>query len=106
MVVSKEFFISNDISKKAFDAEPEDFYDEPGKSVKERSVDVYVTDGIEGLNIEKIKSENKWLRSVQPLDKDIENMAKQVPETGLEMTIIYLISISIVGLIVGSKKFN
>ena len=86
LVVSSEFFKSKDISPKAFGGEEEEFYDLPSASVKENTVDVFVTDGISGLNISEIKAQNKWIRSIQSLNQENNaNVSQQttVPDTGL-----------------------
>ena len=88
LVVSSEFFKSKDISPKAFSGEEEEFYDLSSEPVKENSVDVFVTDGISGLNIFEIKAQNKWIRSIQSLNQETESSSNSgyLPNTGLANT--------------------
>ena len=88
LVVSSEFFKSKDISPKAFSGEEENFYSSPPEPVKENSVDVFVTDGISGLNISEIKAQNKWIRSIQSLNQETESSSNSgyLPNTGLANT--------------------
>ena len=97
LVISKKFLTSSNISKKAFDACPEDWYDKKALPVKDNSVDVYVVDGVDGINIEKILKENRWMKSLQEMsikNNKTKYLNEDIPNTGLSNAII-LISILI-----------
>lgn len=108
LTVCKQFFLSKEISEKAFSANIDEFYDEPGKAVKENSVDVYVTDGTDGLKIEEIKAKNPWIRTINSINNQAvkkeakteiknESIEKTIPNTGKEE--LGLASMVIVGFI-------